>query len=236
MDRREFLRRTGAAGVTVAWGGSLVACATSTAASTPGAPGAARIANGFTLAQVGLQLYTVRDQAAKDLDGTLAAVAGAGYHIVETAGLYNLSAADLRAKFDAHGIRTVSGHYPLADIEKSPDTVFATAKTLGQEYVTVPWLDPSLRTPETFASLPGRLNKIGAQAKAAGYATIVSARSGETEDAFIADLAVGTAAGQIKIGSLRTSSTVAKYNQLLRIDERARPPYAGFAALAPLER
>ena len=84
-------------------------------------------------------------------------------------------------------------------------------------------------------TLTGTLDVI-AQAKAAGYATIVSARSGETEDAFIADLAVGTAAGQIKIGSLRTSSTVAKYNQLLRIDERSRPPYAGFAALAPLER
>jgi sugar phosphate isomerase/epimerase len=120
---------------------------------------------------VGLQLYTVRDQMAKDLDGTLAAIAAAGYHIVETAGLYNLSAADLRAKFDKNGIRTVSGHYPLAEIEKSPDTVFATAKTLGQEYVTVPWLDPSLRTPETFASLPARLNKIGEQAKAAGLKT-----------------------------------------------------------------
>ena len=69
--------------------------------------------------------------------------------------------------------------------------------------------------------------------KAAGYATIVSARSGETEDAFMSDLAVGAAAGQIKIGSLRTSSTVAKYNQLLRIDERSGAPYAGRAALAP---
>ena len=55
MDRREFLRRTGAAGLTVAWGGSLVACAQSTAASTPGAPGAARVANGFNLAQVVLR-------------------------------------------------------------------------------------------------------------------------------------------------------------------------------------
>jgi enolase len=84
-------------------------------------------------------------------------------------------------------------------------------------------------------TLTGTLDVI-AQAQAAGYATIVSARSGETEDAFIADLAVGTAAGQIKIGSLRTSSTVAKYNQLLRIDEHARARYAGIAALAPLDR
>ena len=71
-----------------------------------------------------------------------------------------------------------------------------------------------------------------AQAKAAGYATIVSARSGETEDAFMSDLAVGTCAGQIKIGSLRTSSTVAKYNQLLRIEEASGAPYLGLAALS----
>lgn len=80
-------------------------------------------------------------------------------------------------------------------------------------------------------TLTGTLDVI-AQAKAAGYATIVSARSGETEDAFMADLAVGTSAGQIKIGSLRTSSTVAKYNQLLRIEQRSRAPYAGAGALA----
>jgi enolase len=81
-------------------------------------------------------------------------------------------------------------------------------------------------------TLSGTLDVI-AQAKRAGYATIVSARSGETEDAFMSDLAVGAAAGQIKIGSLRTSSTVAKYNELLRIAERSAAQYAGAAALAP---
>jgi len=80
-------------------------------------------------------------------------------------------------------------------------------------------------------TLSGTLEVI-AQAKAAGYATIVSARSGETEDAFMSDIAVGTAAGQIKIGSLRTSSTVAKYNQLLRIEERSGAAFAGIGALA----
>jgi enolase len=48
----------------------------------------------------------------------------------------------------------------------------------------------------------------------------------------MSDLAVGTGAGQIKIGSLRTSSTVAKYNQLLRIEEASGAPFAGVAALA----
>ncbi len=80
-------------------------------------------------------------------------------------------------------------------------------------------------------TLSGAIDLV-AQAKAAGYATIVSARSGETEDAFMSDLAVGTAAGQIKIGSLRTSSTVAKYNQLLRIEEACGAPFAGLSALA----
>jgi enolase len=79
-------------------------------------------------------------------------------------------------------------------------------------------------------TLSGTLDVI-AQAKVAGYATIVSARSGETEDAFMSDFAAGTAAGQIKIGSLRTSNTVAKYNQLLRIEERSGASFAGAAAL-----
>ena len=56
-------------------------------------------------------------------------------------------------------------------------------------------------------------------AKDAGYTAVISHRSGETEDATIADLAVGTAAGQIKTGSMSRSDRVAKYNQLIRIEE-----------------
>jgi enolase len=57
-------------------------------------------------------------------------------------------------------------------------------------------------------------------ARSAGYLSIISHRSGETEDTFIADLAVGTSAGQIKTGSASRSDRVAKYNQLLRIEEQ----------------
>src|SRR5204863_4598141 len=56
-------------------------------------------------------------------------------------------------------------------------------------------------------------------ARQAGYRAVVSARSGETEDPFIADLAVGSDAGQIKVGSLSSSERMAKYNQLVRIQE-----------------
>jgi len=56
-------------------------------------------------------------------------------------------------------------------------------------------------------------------ANRAGYTAVISHRSGETEDSIIADIAVGTNAGQIKTGSLSRSDRMAKYNQLLRIEE-----------------
>ena len=64
---------------------------------------------------------------------------------------------------------------------------------------------------ETFAAIE--------MAKTAGYTAVISHRSGETEDSTIADIAVGTNAGQIKTGSMSRSDRIAKYNQLLRIEE-----------------
>ena len=70
-------------------------------------------------------------------------------------------------------------------------------------------------------------------AQDAGFTTVISHRSGETEDATIADLAVGTGAGQIKTGSLCRSDRVAKYNRLLRIEAElgTTAPYRGRAEL-----
>lgn len=90
-----------------------------------------------------------------------------------------------------------------------------------------------------------KLNQIGtvsetldaiAMASRAGYACIISHRSGETEDSTIADLAVGTSAGQIKTGSASRSDRVAKYNQLLRIEEElgSAAKYAGREAIRQL--
>jgi enolase len=69
-------------------------------------------------------------------------------------------------------------------------------------------------------------------AKKAGYTTVISHRSGETEDTAIADLAVAVEAGQIKTGAPSRSERVAKYNQLLRIEEELqdRAEYAGIKA------
>jgi len=72
-----------------------------------------------------------------------------------------------------------------------------------------------------------------ATARKAGWTTVISHRSGETEDTFIADLAVATSAGQIKTGSASRSDRIAKYNRLLRIAEElgSRARFAGRAAL-----
>jgi enolase len=91
-----------------------------------------------------------------------------------------------------------------------------------------------------------KLNQIGtvtetldavAMARGAGYTSIISHRSGETEDTTIADLAVGTGAGQIKTGSASRTDRVAKYNQLLRIEEAlgSSAKYAGRAAIKQLK-
>jgi len=91
-----------------------------------------------------------------------------------------------------------------------------------------------------------KLNQIGtvsetlnavAMARDAHYASVISHRSGETSDTTIADLAVGTGAGQIKTGSASRSDRVAKYNQLLRIEEQLGDAarYAGRASLQVAE-
>ena len=89
-----------------------------------------------------------------------------------------------------------------------------------------------------------KLNQIGTvsqtldaveMARVAGYASVISHRSGETEDATIADLAVATCAGQIKTGSASRADRTAKYNQLLRI-EGALGPAATFAGRAAIRQ
>jgi len=73
-------------------------------------------------------------------------------------------------------------------------------------------------------------------AKKAGWAAIVSARSGETEDVFLAHLATGWNAGQIKVGSFARSERMAKWNELLRIEEVASTAFAGWSAFPSLRR
>ena len=110
------------------------------------------------------------------------------------------------------------------------DDLFVTNTNILQEGIDKGVANSILIKFNQIGTLSETLDAI-AMAKAAGYTAVISHRSGETEDTTIADLAVATAAGQIKTGSLCRSDRVAKYNRLLRIEAELSggAPYRGIA-------
>jgi enolase len=98
------------------------------------------------------------------------------------------------------------------------DDIFVTNPTIFQEGINRGIANAILIKLNQIGTLSETLETV-AMAREAGYATVISHRSGETEDTFIADLAVGLNAGQIKTGSGSRTDRVAKYNRLLRIEE-----------------
>ena len=126
-------------------------------------------------------------------------------------------------------------HWPkltakLSHIQLVGDDLFATQPERIHRGIAVGAANASLIKVNQNGTVSGTLDAIAAS-RAGGYATVISARSGETEDDFLADLAVGVAGGQIKIGSVRNSERLVKYNQLLRIEEQGLP-WSGRAGLA----
>jgi enolase len=141
-----------------------------------------------------------------------------------------------------HYLENLTNRYPILSIEDGQDEsdwhgFFYQTKKLGKKiqivgddlFVTnTKLLNKGIQAGVANAILI-KLNQIGSLtetlsaikiAKKANYKVIISHRSGETEDASISDLSVGTAAGQIKTGSMCRSERIAKYNQLIRIEER----------------
>jgi enolase len=108
------------------------------------------------------------------------------------------------------------------------DDVFVTNTRILSEGISRGVANAILIKPNQIGTLTETLAAI-AMAEKAHYASVISHRSGETEDTTIADLAVATAATQIKTGSMSRSDRIAKYNQLLRIEEMlgGNPRYAG---------
>src|SRR6202011_5864425 len=98
------------------------------------------------------------------------------------------------------------------------DDIFVTNPIFLRQGIEQGIANAILIKPNQIGSLTETLKTIQL-AQSHGYATIISHRSGETEDAFIADLAVAVNAGQIKTGSLSRSDRVAKYNRLLNIED-----------------
>jgi enolase len=111
------------------------------------------------------------------------------------------------------------------------DDLFVTNSSILKEGIDKGIANSILIKVNQIGSLTETFDAI-AMAKAAGYTAVMSHRSGETEDTTIADLAVATGVGQIKTGSMSRSDRVAKYNQLLRIEEMlgADAVYPGIAA------
>ncbi len=108
------------------------------------------------------------------------------------------------------------------------DDLFVTNPVLLKQGIASGVANSILIKLNQIGTLTETLETIGI-AREAGYSTVISHRSGETEDTTIADLAVATAAGQIKTGSLCRSDRVAKYNRLLRIEDHCAALYRGFA-------
>jgi len=116
------------------------------------------------------------------------------------------------------------------------DDLFVTNSKILQEGIDKGIANSILIKVNQIGTLTETLDAI-ALAKKAGYTSVISHRSGETEDATIADLAVATSAGQIKTGSLSRSDRIAKYNQLIRIEEELgkHARYPGKDAFAQLK-
>jgi enolase len=113
------------------------------------------------------------------------------------------------------------------------DDLFVTNTKIFAEGIAKQIANAILIKPNQIGTLTETLAAIDMAAKAK-YAAVISHRSGETEDATIADIAVATSATQIKTGSMSRSDRIAKYNQLLRIEGElgAKAAYAGYAALS----
>ncbi len=117
---------------------------------------------------LGIQLYAVRDVAAKDLAGTLAALAAMGYREVELAGLYGRSAAEFRTALDAAGLRAPAGHVGLPALTETIDRTIDEAKTLGHRYLILPWIGEEYRTPDGWTRAAELLDRAGARCREAG--------------------------------------------------------------------
>ena len=90
--------------------------------------------------KIGLQVYSIRDDAANDFAAAMKKVKDMGYDGVELAGTYGLSAAEIKKVLADVGLEVISAHIPLDDMEKDPDGIFAFYEELGCRYAAIPWL------------------------------------------------------------------------------------------------
>ena len=154
LDRRSFLAALPGAAVVA---GGLSGLGRGAGAGRPRRPDA-----------IGVQLYTVRSVMATDPDGTLAAIAEIGYREVELAGLYGMSAREMKARLDAVGLAATSSHQSVEEVRGSWEATLEAAVALGQSLVVVPSIPVAERDPEALARVADDFNRAGEAARAAG--------------------------------------------------------------------
>ncbi len=118
---------------------------------------------------IALQLYSVRNEMAQDFKGTLQKVKDMGYDGVEFAGLFGNSPEEIKAMCKEIGLTPISAHVPLADMLADVDKVIADYKTIGCEYIVVPYVTEERRPGgELFMQMVEEIRAIGEKAKEAG--------------------------------------------------------------------
>lgn len=151
MNRRTFVETLAALGVLP---GASIACA---------AEPAPRLKN------IGIQLYSVRSDMARDFEGTLARLASIGYKEVEFAGYFERKPEEVKAILDRHRLAAPSTHVPIELVRRDWPRTLEAAHTIGHHYVVVPWLPPEARrTLDDFRRMADELNRLGEEAKRSG--------------------------------------------------------------------
>lgn len=179
QDRRSFLTRLGASVGATALGATglsqLAAACTSAGSSAASDTGSSARAAGSaprtsaTGRAIGVQLYTLRTEMQKDVEGTLARVAGIGYREVEFAGYYDKPPAEIRAMLGRTGLTAPAAHMPIEMLEANAARAFDTSKEIGHEYVVVPYLvDARRKTIDDYKRVAESLNRLGSAAREKG--------------------------------------------------------------------
>jgi len=115
---------------------------------------------------VGLQLYTLREETKNDFLGTLKKVAEMGYQAVEFAGYGDIPASDMRKALDELGLKAISSHVGIHQLETELDHLIEYSKVIGAKYIVCPWLDKAqLQDEASFQSLMASFARIGQKIK-----------------------------------------------------------------------
>jgi enolase len=177
--------------------------------------------------KAGEEVELALDAAASEfLENGVYTVDGKGFNSEELCEFYQ----NLVNKYPIYSIEDSHGEDDFAGFAKMQELLGDKIQLVGDDLLVTNKKRLQMGIDQKLCnSILIKVNQIGsltetfetiALAKVNGFTTVISHRSGETEDSFIADLAVGTNAGQIKTGSLSRSERICKYNQLLRISEK----------------